>query len=678
MEENNSPAQEAGVQTEKVNPLLKISTKTWAVIGAAVILAVVLIGFFVSGGLKATTMSLQKTQGTVGVSDEKGKDVSPKENLKLYSGYGVETEPASYAWIDLDQVKLVKMDEKSEIEIQKDGKKLELLVSSGSLFFNVTEPLADDETMDIRTSTMIVGIRGTCGWVFDDGQKGSQVFLLEGTVKAEVLDTGETVEVSAGEMAEVSVNAEGETEITVQPFAEEYIPDFVQSELEEDEDLSAAVLEAAGLDVLDPPNPAERLMEEYREIIAGRAILDNGASASYTADGVTYAPEGLSHAICVDMDGDGLEELVLVTQWAGMIYDGPISRLEVYGPVMGRAASYGSVDLKEEDYMDGEYSVQPNYFQMVASDGRPCIYLEYVAQASCDSDLFALENGVLTLIERDPNWESDLFSKYNCVYLEEGTFTELELPALPEEVQRKNEYISVLTEDYINTCYAELTDLNQDGVDELLVLRDLFNGDGMCFGCYSWDGAKLQYTRYEENIAYAKFVDMDQDGTEELLLIKWNDGRNYYEGHTAKVYSWRGTNTINKVLDLDYGDGNNRNYGYPFLKFGLYHDTVSGNMYLGAWGYWFGSSGERTRFDSIADSVELIYDYSNPGGGGTIEAQGRIEEGNERRWQEYKTQLARFELTETIILPESEWDRNPSFEQLEPAVEAVKQQLMTR
>lgn len=42
---------------------------------------------------------------------------------------------------------------------------LELYVRSGSLFFDVTEPLEEDESMDIRTSTMAVGIRGTSGWV---------------------------------------------------------------------------------------------------------------------------------------------------------------------------------------------------------------------------------------------------------------------------------------------------------------------------------------------------------------------------------------------------------------------------------------------------------------------------------------------------------------------------------
>ena len=104
------------------------------------------------GGASATSMHLRKTEGTVGVSDGEGKDVTPQENLGLYSGYGVETQAESYARIDLDEVKLTKLDAGSEVEIAKESKKLEINVVSGSLFFNVTEPLDDDETMNIVTS----------------------------------------------------------------------------------------------------------------------------------------------------------------------------------------------------------------------------------------------------------------------------------------------------------------------------------------------------------------------------------------------------------------------------------------------------------------------------------------------------------------------------------------------
>ena len=112
---------------------------------------------------EATTMSLRKTMGSVRIQDGSEKEVPLLENMGLYSGYCLETRSVSYAWIDLDRVKLAKMDENSEIEIQKEGKSLELLLHAGSLFFHVAEPLDEDESMNIRTSTMSVGIRGTCG-----------------------------------------------------------------------------------------------------------------------------------------------------------------------------------------------------------------------------------------------------------------------------------------------------------------------------------------------------------------------------------------------------------------------------------------------------------------------------------------------------------------------------------
>ena len=108
------------------------------------LLAAVLLCAGCSRG-KATTMQLMKTEGSVGITDAEKKSIEPKESLMLYSGYSMETEEASYAWINLDSVKLTKMDEDSRVGIQKDGEKLEVQVDRGKLFFNVTEPLKEEE-----------------------------------------------------------------------------------------------------------------------------------------------------------------------------------------------------------------------------------------------------------------------------------------------------------------------------------------------------------------------------------------------------------------------------------------------------------------------------------------------------------------------------------------------------
>ena len=83
-----------------------------------------------SCGTAATTMHLRRAEGQVEVVNDAGKPVEIREELGLYSGYGVDTETESYAWIDLDRVKLTKMDENSEISIQKSGKKSEKRLSA--------------------------------------------------------------------------------------------------------------------------------------------------------------------------------------------------------------------------------------------------------------------------------------------------------------------------------------------------------------------------------------------------------------------------------------------------------------------------------------------------------------------------------------------------------------------
>ena len=186
------------------------------------------------GRNRATTMKLIKIDGEVGVENEKGKSVDLIENLGLYNGYGIGTQPKSFAWIDLDDTKLTKMDEKSDVDIIKDGKKLELVVNSGGLFFNVTKPLEDDESMDIRTSTTICGIRGTCGWVESQGDI-SYVGLLDGKVECTVTVDGkeETVRVNTKELLIVKKDGENVT-YEVKELTYKDVPEFVQVEISDE------------------------------------------------------------------------------------------------------------------------------------------------------------------------------------------------------------------------------------------------------------------------------------------------------------------------------------------------------------------------------------------------------------------------------------------------------------
>lgn len=220
--------------------------KPWNKRGVALLLVAALLLSSCGSDASASAMRLMRSQGQVNVSDDAGAEVELLDNLSLYSGYEVGTRRESFAWINLDDVKLTKMDQESEITIQKDGKKLEIEVKSGSLFFNVAKPLEDEETMNIRTSTITVGIRGTCGWVAED-----VAALLEGTVS--VTAGEQTVTISAGEMA--VMRPDGTLE--VRKLSAEDIPAFVQEEIVESEELSEAVQAINGGGISAEPSDGE-------------------------------------------------------------------------------------------------------------------------------------------------------------------------------------------------------------------------------------------------------------------------------------------------------------------------------------------------------------------------------------------------------------------------------------
>ncbi len=223
---------------------------------------------------KASSMRLMKTKGNVGILNGEGERLSPEEEMRLYSGYRLSTQRRSYAWINLDSVKLSKMDASSEVEIQKNGKDLEIIIKEGKLFFNVTEPLGEDEHLNIRTSTMSVGIRGTCGWVEVDEDENVKAYILEGRVECAAVDPnaepGSGVAVAAGEVASFS---QGETEIQVEAFEGQEVRPFVLEELAEDEALLEKIREDSGLDIQvpdagTPDSPVDQAMDEFQRALS--------------------------------------------------------------------------------------------------------------------------------------------------------------------------------------------------------------------------------------------------------------------------------------------------------------------------------------------------------------------------------------------------------------------------
>lgn len=248
------------------------------------ILAIMMIVCLIFGNLTmafaeentATTLRLAKTEGTVAVKNRNGKEMTVLDDMKLYNGYHVGTSEVSYAWMNLDDSKMAKLDAVSEAEVRQRGKEFELMLNSGNLFFNVTSPLSADETLNIRTSTMVTGIRGTAGWVKVISQWQTKVYILEGTVTVSVTDpvTGQvkTATLGAGQVAECWVydqnRAGDKCDILMGRFSETDVDGFVAVEFATNSALKGRVAQGgSGLDAEKIANgAASKLQSDQNRI----------------------------------------------------------------------------------------------------------------------------------------------------------------------------------------------------------------------------------------------------------------------------------------------------------------------------------------------------------------------------------------------------------------------------
>lgn len=176
-------------------------------IPVVVIAAIIVVILLANGSLRATSMRLLRMEGTVKLYDADNNEKTLVDNMRFTSGDSISTGFASLASIALDDNKIVTLDENSRAQVLKSGNDLELNLTAGGVFFEVNKPLEDDESFNITTTTMTVGIRGTSGYVSVDNDGIATLILTSGHVHITGTNptTGETKNLDVGPGSRVRV-----------------------------------------------------------------------------------------------------------------------------------------------------------------------------------------------------------------------------------------------------------------------------------------------------------------------------------------------------------------------------------------------------------------------------------------------------------------------------------------
>lgn len=200
-------------------------------------------------GTAAQGMRLSKAQGTVAVFDTANKPQKAISNMKLLSGNNIATSASSYAWINLDDTKLVKMDALSNVKVTSTGKNHVVDVTLGKAFFDISKDLEKDESLIIRTAGVAASInKGTFAEISVENGN-TTIVALDGKIDCVVADvaTGKlkSVEALAGKKVEVKPTASG-ISVATKPAKKSDISGFSKLQIAQDSVLKDRIIKASG------------------------------------------------------------------------------------------------------------------------------------------------------------------------------------------------------------------------------------------------------------------------------------------------------------------------------------------------------------------------------------------------------------------------------------------------
>ena len=156
----------------------------------------------------ASTMRLLRHGGTVQIYDVSGLPRFLLDNVRFASGEAMETGEDGSASVSLDDSKIVSLDKLSFVEFMQESDHIRLNLKKGTIFLDVSEKLDENAGLDIQTSTMTVGIRGTIVQVTEEEDPEdpasliTQLGVMEGVTNVTFTDlegASRLINVSAGQ-----------------------------------------------------------------------------------------------------------------------------------------------------------------------------------------------------------------------------------------------------------------------------------------------------------------------------------------------------------------------------------------------------------------------------------------------------------------------------------------------
>ena len=364
-----------------------------------ILLTVIIAVIALRGRMTASTMRINEIEGTVILTDENGNEQIPAVGRRLQDGSLLDTKEESKAAVELDDDRLVYMLELSRARFGKSGKDLKLTLETGSAFFYIAEKLKEDESFEISASTMVIGIRGTSGYVMS-GENGSEsVTITSGSVSVYCGKTDETYDVHAGQKMSV-IQRDGEWIVEIVDTGARSLPAEVRDIITGDNDLLEEVLDATGW-AEDDLNADAGL-----RVAVPETVVDGVLHHEYYELDPNHYISGFLDPIIEACDKGSDSVIALNEQYSDGTYDKDL--------IMGA-----------ECYLADSFRNTPDYgmwCRFIYDDYRICLKLEYDPES-------AAEVGVLYKVYIIP--ENGMGYYVSCLYIVSDDSTNVTFGSCP-------------------------------------------------------------------------------------------------------------------------------------------------------------------------------------------------------------------------------------------------------